>query len=97
MTNPLPGKLAYLTGEYPRATDTFIQREIAALGAIGFQMRLASIRRTGPEHIVGPEQEAEQARTFHVLEATARPVSLMAAKLRALRHPRRFLRALGSA
>lgn len=97
MTDTLPGKLAYLTGEYPRATDTFIQREIAALRAIGFQTLPASIRRTGPEHIVGPEQKAEQAHTFHVLEATARPKSLVTAKLRALRHPRRFTRALGSA
>ena len=24
-------RIAYLTGEYPRATDTFIQREVAAL------------------------------------------------------------------
>lgn len=97
MSHPRFGKIAYLTGEYPRATDTFIQREIAALRAIGFDVWPASIRRTGPEHIVGPEQEAEQARTFHVLPATARPLSLCAAKLRALRHPGRFLRTLKSA
>lgn len=92
--NPLPGRLAYLTGEYPRATDTFIQREVAALRGLGFDIVTASIRRTGPEHIVGPEQAAEQARTFHVLAATARPLTLARAKLRALRHPGRFLRAL---
>ena len=35
MTQHLQGPVAYLTGEYPRATDTFIQREVAALRAHG--------------------------------------------------------------
>jgi glycosyltransferase involved in cell wall biosynthesis len=87
-------KIASLTGEYPRATDTFIQREVAALREIGFDIRTASIRRTGPEHIVGPEQAAEQARTFAVLPATLNLGTLARAKLRALRHPARFLGAL---
>lgn len=89
--------IAYLTGEYPRATDTFIQREVAALRELGLDIRTASIRRTGPEHIVGPEQAAEQAQTFHVLAATANLVTLAGAKLRALRHPGRFLGALALA
>ncbi len=89
--------IAYLTGEYPRATDTFIQREVAALRGLGLDIRTASIRRTGPEHIVGPEQAAEQAGTFHVLAATANLAALTAAKLRALRHPGRFFGALALA
>ena len=28
-------RLAYLTGEYPRATDTFVQREVTELRALG--------------------------------------------------------------
>jgi hypothetical protein len=28
-------RVAYMTGEYPRATDTFIQREVAALRGRG--------------------------------------------------------------
>jgi glycosyltransferase involved in cell wall biosynthesis len=98
MTNPLPGAVAWLTGEYPRATDTFIQREVAALRELGFDVRTVSIRRTGPEHLVGPEQRAEQAGTFHVLEATARPLRHIGAHLAALRaSPRRYLRALALA
>jgi len=30
---PPPGPIAYLTGEYPRATDTLIQCQVAALQA----------------------------------------------------------------
>ena len=70
---PLP-KLAYLTGEYPRASDTFIQREVAALRDLGHEVLTCSIRRTGPEHLVGPEQSAEHARTFQVFGAAKSPV-----------------------
>ena len=89
----MTGPLLYLTGEYPRATDTFIQREVAALRAQGITIMTASIRRTGPEHLVGEEQIAEAAQTFHVLEAAKHPLRLAAAKLRLLRHPGRFFRA----
>ena len=47
-------RIAYLTGEYPRATDTFIQREVAALRENGVDVYTFSVRRTGDEHIVGP-------------------------------------------
>lgn len=61
-------KIAYLTGEYPRATDTFIQREVAALRAHGHEVMTYSIRETGIEHLVGDEQRQEAARTFYVLK-----------------------------
>ena len=73
-------KIAYLTGEYPRASDTFIQREVAGLRAAGLTVETASIRRTGPEHHVGEEQRQEAARTFHVLDAAKNPVRLLAAQ-----------------
>ena len=94
--NPLSGPILYLTGEYPRATDTFIQREVAALRSHGFEIATASIRRTGPEHIVGPEQKSEQAQTFHVLERLKSGFGLTA-HLRALRNPGRYLRTLALA
>ncbi len=90
----MTGRIAYLTGEYPRATDTFIQREVAALRALGLTVETCSIRRTGPAHHVGPEQRAEAARTFHVLAATAHPGRSLAAHVAALRRPGRYLRAL---
>lgn len=87
-------KLAYLTGEYPRASDTFIQREVIALRALGHVVETCSIRTTGPEHLVGPEQRAEHARTFKVLDACKSPARLIGAHLRWMRKPGRYLRAL---
>ena len=87
-------KLAYLTGEYPRASDTFIQREVAALRALGHEVLTCSIRTTGAEHLVGPEQREEHARTFRLLAAARNPLTLLDAHLRALRHPGRYLSAL---
>ncbi len=95
LPGPLSGPVVYLTGEYPRATDTFIQREVAGLRALGIRVETASIRRTGPEHHVGPEQTAEAAATFHVLEAATSPLRLLGAHLGALaRAPGRYLSAL---
>jgi len=70
-------KIAYLTGEYPRATDTFIQREVLALREMGREVLTCSIRQTGAEHHVGPEQRAEAARTFHVLKSAKSPLHLL--------------------
>jgi glycosyltransferase involved in cell wall biosynthesis len=87
-------RIAYLTGEYPRATDTFIQREVAALRQQGFQVETCSIRRTSAAHMVGNEQRQEASRTFYVLEAATRPWISLRAHLNALKAPARYLRAL---
>ena len=90
--------IAYLTGQYPRATDTFIQREVAALRALGLTVETCSIRRTGNEHLVGPEQREEAARTFHILESARNPLRLIGAHLSQLtRAPLRYLSALALA
>jgi colanic acid/amylovoran biosynthesis glycosyltransferase len=60
-------RIAYLTGEYPRATDTFIQREVAGLRNLGVEVHTFSVRPTGTEHMVGPEQRAERDRTTTLL------------------------------
>lgn len=86
-------RIAYLTGEYPRATDTFIQREVVALRENGVEVYTFSVRRTGDEHIVGPEQKAERDRTFYILPANAQ--ALLLAHLTLLfSSPVRYLRAL---
>lgn len=86
-------RIAYLTGEYPRATDTFIQREVAALREQDIEVFTFSIRRTGPEHIVGPEQQAEADRTFYILPPN--PVNLLLAHFRLfLSSPKRYLQAI---
>jgi len=85
--------IAYLTGEYPRATDTFIQREVVALRENGVDVYTFSIRRTGDEHIVGPEQKAERDRTFYILPVN--PIALLLAHLALLfSSPGSYLRAL---
>lgn len=87
-------KLAYLTGEYPRASDTFIQREVAALRALGHAVETCSIRTTGAEHLVGPEQRDEHACTFKVLDACRSPLRMLRAHLRWMRDPVLYAKAL---
>lgn len=85
------GPIAYLTGEYPRATDTFIQREVAQLREQGFDIQTCSIRATDASHHVGPEQKAEHARTFQVQGTARAPLKLLAAHARILRTPKRWI------
>jgi glycosyltransferase involved in cell wall biosynthesis len=59
-------RIAYMTGVYPRATDTFIQREVAALRQRGVHVQTFSLRPPGDKEIVGPEQEAEREGTYYV-------------------------------
>jgi colanic acid/amylovoran biosynthesis glycosyltransferase len=90
-------RLAYITGEYPRATDTFVQRDIAALRNCGAEVFSFSVRKTAEEHMVGPEQRAERARTFYIL-AAANPITLLLAHtLLFLQSPGRYLKALALA
>ena len=90
-------RIAYLTGEYPRASDTFIQREVSNLRALGHEVLTCSIRTTGAEHLVGPEQREEHARTFKVLDALCNPAVTLKAHLRWMKTPGRYLSALSLA
>lgn len=94
MPHPLdPMRIAYLTGEYPRATDTFIQREVATLRDLGVDVHTFSIRRTGDEHMVGLEQKLERDRTFYILPAS--PLDLLLTHISLLfSAPIKYLRAL---
>lgn len=92
------GPIAYLTGEYPRATDTFIQREVAALRARGIEVITCSIRRTGAQHLVGPEQRTEAQGTFYVIASAAKPLNFIRSHIAAVvRSPARYFRTLGLA
>ena len=91
MTGTPQGPIAYLSGEYPRATDTFIQREVAQLREQGLEVLTCSIRKTDSKHHVGPEQRAEFAATFQVQQRAKNPVHLLRAHLSVLgRGPRRW-------
>ncbi len=90
--------LAYLTGEYPRATDTFIQREVAALRRLGYTVRTFSVRQTDAAHHVGPEQKQEARNTQAILPRARNPLALLRAHLGALaRGPGRYLSAFALA
>lgn len=95
---PVPGPVAWLTGTYVLVSQTFIRREVQALREMGWDVRTFSIRRGGREQLVGPELESEAARTFHVLEAAARPGIALRAHWEALRRrPGIWARMLGAA
>lgn len=100
MTNPqtAPLKVAYNTGEFPRATDTFIAREVQGVRAAGVEVITCSIRKTDAAHHVGTEQAKAAAETFAVLENAKNPVRLLKSHFRALTtSPGRYLSALGLA
>ncbi|WP_417242301.1 glycosyltransferase family 4 protein [Celeribacter sp.] len=81
--------IAYLTGEYPKVSHTFIQREIETLRAKGWTVEACTIRRADPKDVVGAAQVNEARGTFCVLEAAKNPVTLIGAHIRALkRDPR---------
>ena len=86
-------RIAYMTGVYPRATDTFIQREVAALRAAGVHVHTFSIRKPATKENVGPEQQAERERTFYVLPPC--PWAMFTSHLRLLlTSPGRYFAAL---
>ena len=85
-------KLAYIVNTYPRPSHSFIRREIRALEAAGHEVQRLAMRADAAP-LVDPDDSAEAARTFRVLDQG--PVPLGAALLRAgLRHPSRMARAL---
>jgi len=86
-------RIAYFTNTYPRATDTFIQREVMGLRERGIDVRTFSVHKTGTDHDVGPEVLAEKKNTFYVLPVN--PFRLLAHNLCTLvMSPARYLGAL---
>jgi len=84
-------RVAYVTGEYPRATDTFIQREVAGLRARGIEVETFSVRKPGDEQIVGIEQAQERQRTTYLLPTN--PLTLLKSHCRLLaRSPKNYLK-----
>jgi glycosyltransferase involved in cell wall biosynthesis len=86
-------RIGYFTGTYPRATDTFIQREVKGLRARGIHVHTFSVRKTGSDHDVGPEVLAEKQNTMYLLPAG--PLGLIADNIAAfVAAPVRYLRAM---
>lgn len=93
---PCP-RIAYLAGEYPAVSHTFILREVAALRAQGLDILTCSVRRTGPAHHRGPAERAEAQATFNILEAAKNPRRLIGAQVAALKTPGLYGRTLRKA
>lgn len=85
--------IAYLTGEYPALSHTFILREIAALRDEGREVITCSIRTTSGAHIAGEAEAAEARRTFYVIRAARSPATLLRALGFGFCRPGRFWRA----
>lgn len=88
-------KIAYLVNTYPRASHSFIRREIQALERKGFAIHRFAMRsdRTA---LSDPADQEEDARTEHVLETGAGRIGLSALGWLA-RHPAQTVRALRAA
>ena len=99
MSPPNPvGPIAYLTGHYPKASHTFIQREIASLRKEGVEVQTLAMRRPTKADLIGPEEVAAEAETFYVVEALKNPITLLKAHAELLaRAPGRWFRTLALA
>lgn len=89
-------RLAYMTGEYPRATDTFIQREIDSLRRLGAHVETFSIRKPADHQTVSEQQRTERGRTFYILAQSL--LTILGANIgQFANHPIRYVIALGEA
>jgi glycosyltransferase involved in cell wall biosynthesis len=94
----LRGPVAYLTGEYPKVSHTFIQREVAALRGLGVNVITCTVRHAPAKDVVGADQKIEEANTFCIMDAARNPFRLVKAHLVLLvRSPGRWFSALGLA
>lgn len=94
-TTPRIGPIAYLTGLYPAASHTFIQREIAAVRRLGVTVLPCSIQRPRDARTTGAEERAALAETFYVIEAARAPFRLLGAHVAILvRDPAAYLGAI---
>jgi glycosyltransferase involved in cell wall biosynthesis len=84
-------RIGYLTGEFPRATDVWIQREVAGLRSGGFKVQTFAVRRTDATHMVGPEQKAARDKTVYLLEQARSPRLVLAHLRLFLRSPARYV------
>ncbi len=87
--------IAYVVPTFPMPSQTFIRREVAALGARGWTIHRFAMRRYG-QALAEPADRAEQERTEYILDAGASGL-MRAALAEALGRPRRWLSALAAA
>lgn len=93
-TPQAPLRVAYLTGNFPEVSLTFILREIEALRALGTEVLTCAIRQTPVEQHPGQPEKHAAATTFYVLKAARNPLHLLACQARMFSAPRRYFGAL---
>lgn len=71
--------IAYLTGDYPKISHTFILREVESLRAHGLKVVTCSIRKPPAGEFKGEEELNARAQTFYVIAAASNPVRVLAA------------------
>jgi glycosyltransferase involved in cell wall biosynthesis len=89
-------RLAYFTNTYPRATDTFIRREVLGLRKRGFEVFTYSVNKASANHDVDDEVISEKTNTKFIL-----PTNIIALLLETMslmfKSPRRFFSAVAVA
>jgi len=92
------GPIAYLTGDYPKVSHTFILREVQSLRATGLNVVTCSIRKPAASEFKGEDELRARDETFYVIEAAKNPLRVIAAHGSYLfRSPRRWFSALSLA
>lgn len=92
---PEAGPIAYLTGDYPKVSHTFILREVQSLRAAGLEVITCSIRKPLATEFKGKEELQARAETFYVIDAARNPLHLAWAHLGVLlRSPGRWFSTL---
>jgi glycosyltransferase involved in cell wall biosynthesis len=76
---PFNGPIAYLTGDYPKVSHTFILREVESLRAAGLSVITCSIRKPQASEFKGQEELQALSETFYVVSAARNPLRLLAA------------------
>ena len=89
-------RIAYFTSIYPRATDTFIQREVSGLRQRGHEVLTMAVNRPQSTHLVSPEIQRIYETTTYLLPVN--PLRLAYLNLKALlSQPRCFFKSLSIA
>jgi colanic acid/amylovoran biosynthesis glycosyltransferase len=89
-------RMAYLCGQYPAISHTFVLREVEALRRRGVEIDTFSIRRASADHLLADADRVAFQTTFAILPP--RPIRLLGAHLRlAMRAPGAYLRTLARA
>jgi colanic acid/amylovoran biosynthesis glycosyltransferase len=86
----IPGRLAYLTGRYPKISHTFVYREVEALRALAVEVDTFSIHRTPDDQLLSDADRRAAETTFCALPPNV--AGFLRAHLWALlRHPARYI------